>query len=62
MSRRTHPCLACWDETVTNTPFTKSRRTRHKDRICALCRRRGVHMRDGHLIVPITINYRGRAA
>lgn len=60
MTRRTHACLGCFDAPGT-TPFNRPRRTRHKDQICAFCRRRGIANHDGYLRVPITINYGGRA-
>lgn len=61
MTRRTHACLGCADAPG-DTPFSKPRRTRHKDQICAICRRRGVYVRDGFVHLPIQVNYRGRGA
>lgn len=61
MTRRTHPCIGCADAPG-DTPFNKPRRTRHKDRVCSVCRRQGIKVRDGQLIVPIRLNYKGRAA
>lgn len=61
MTRRTHPCLGCADWPGT-TPFNRPRRTRHKNQVCAMCRRRGVTNRGGVLRVPVEINYRGRGA
>lgn len=61
MTRRTHACLGC-SGSPGDTPLNKPRRTRHKDRICAICRRRGITHRDGILSVPLTLTYRGRDA
>lgn len=61
MTRRTHACIGCADAPGT-TPFNKPRRTRHKNQICSQCRRRGIFLRGRDLIVPLTVNYRGRGA
>lgn len=61
MTRRTHSCLGCADAPG-DTPFNKPRRTRHKDQVCSMCRRRGVTHRDGVLTVPILVNFGGRRA
>lgn len=61
MTRRTHACIACADAPG-DTPFDKPRRTRHANQVCAVCRRRGIHTKDGRLIVPIHLNYQGRGA
>lgn len=61
MTRRTHACIGCAGAPG-DTPFNKPRRTRHADRVCSFCRRRGVRVEADRLIVPVTVDYRGRGA
>lgn len=65
MTRRTHACLGCaGDPNVIGrfAALVMNGRTRHKDRICSRCRRRGVRIALGEVFVPLTVNYRGRGA
>lgn len=60
MTRRTHACLVCAGMPVGK--FSGPRRTRHRDRVCSSCRRRGVRVEDGVLKIPFSlpVNYLGR--
>lgn len=63
MTRRLHTCLTCTPEDSKRTIGRKRRGlTRHRTRVCALCRMEGVTVANGEIKVPIVIDWRGRGA
>lgn len=64
MTRRLHRCLTCTPQAPTpETPFTRKRGyTRHADRVCSHCRRRGVSVVDGTLRLPLELRFLPRLA